>query len=1085
MMHSKAIYGTVSMLEKIRPAGAKTDHLFIGTMRFQYFTVVWNPDMRQLDTAQEFVDLSEKHMRDSQSRDRCLVDPTGQYMVMELFEGILNLIKIIKPRKGNLNYLDKPEQVRITELKVRSTAFLHTETKRPKLAFLYEDPKGDVRLATYRIVDEKSSYSTFSPEKGRENDIGDLDLGASHLIPVPKGEEEQKRYIVRNTAAAKAQLGGVIVVGETKFTYLDDESKAVVEYALDEASIFVAWERLDDLHYLLADIYGNLHLLTIIVDGAVVTDMELQSLGKTTKATVMVHMGSGLIYIGSHEGDSQVVRINLDSEDESIVLLQSMPNIAPILDFAVMDMGGRDGETQTNEYSSGQARLVTGSGVFENGSLRSVRSGVGLEDIGILADMEDVRAVFALRSNERSQANDTLVVSFPTETRIFKFDSQGDIEELENFRGVRLDHHTLLAMNISNGDQILQVTQSSATLLGPCGIVAQWHPPEGQQITAASANQSRLLLAANGVTLVSLDIRKQLRELAAQSLGDDDQVACIHVPSAPANIGIVGFWKSGSISMLDLQTLKIIHSEDLRRKDSASIPRDIAMAHLLPVALSGPTLFVAMEDGIVLTFNVDKDVTTSTGAALSGRKSIVLGTQQAQFRILPRKDGTGLFNVFATCEHPSLIYGAEGRIVYSAVTAENATYVCPFDSEAYPDSIIVATAENLKISQIDTERRTHVRTLPMGETVRRIAYSPKERAFGIGCIKREVFKGEEIITSSFRLVEEVMFGEMGKPFMLDDAVGQELVECVIRAELPVAHGNESHLERFLVGTSYLEDDDEKEDVRGRLLVFGVDSSRTPYLVSALVLKGACRRIAILDGKIVAALVKTVVVYSYEETTEASATFSKLATYRTSTCPIDLDITGNIIAVADIMKSISLVEYLPGRRGLEGSLTEVARHHEACWATAVTHLEDDSYLESDHHGNLLVLRRNTKGVTLEDRKKMEVISEMNLGEMVNSIQQIRVEPSATAMVVPKAFLGTVSLSPPFLSSPSAQNQHANKPGTQIDRRIHLPFLSHPPFIPRPAYAPAKPHERYNPDARQHGFQHLSQLQERGKGDCGTV
>ena len=43
---------------------------------------------------------------------------------------------------------------------------------------------------------------------------------------------------------------------------------------------------------------------------------------------------------------------------------------APILDFAVMDMGGRDGETQTNEYSSGQARLVTGSGGWEEGSLR-------------------------------------------------------------------------------------------------------------------------------------------------------------------------------------------------------------------------------------------------------------------------------------------------------------------------------------------------------------------------------------------------------------------------------------------------------------------------------------------------------------------------------------------------------------------------------------------------------------------------------------------------------------------------------------------------------------------------------------------
>jgi DNA damage-binding protein 1 len=990
------------MLAKIRPSGLNIDHLFVGTLRFQYFTVVWNPTTRQLDTVQKFVDMSEKHMRDSQSRDICLVDPTGRFMALELFEGVVSLIRTKKPKKDSGEYLDRPEQVRITELRVRASTFLYTETNRPKLALLYEDGKGgDIRLATYRIVDDKSQYSTFDHTKDRENEIGDLDLGASHLIPVPKGDAEQKRYIVRNATAAKAQVGGVIVVGETKMTYLDDESKAVVEYALDEASIFVAWERYDDLHYLLADDYGNLHLLSILVDGAVVTGIDVRKFGKTTKAMVMVHMGDGVLFIGSHEGDSQVVRLDLESEEDCITLLQTMPNIAPILDFAVMDMGDREGETQSNEYSSGQARLVTGSGAYEDGSLRSVRSGVGLEDIGVLGDMEDIRGVFALRSSDLSKANDTLIVSLPTETRILRFDSEGEIEEVESFRGFKQDQHTLLAMNVANGP-MLQVTPTSAQLLGigPTHIVAQWHPPPGQMITAASANESHVLLSANGVTLVTLDIQSGLQEVAVQNLVDDDQVACIHVPSHAPGIGIVGFWKSGSISILNIGNLQVIHSEGLRRTNDASIPRDIALAQVLPEELFGPTLFIAMEDGIVLTFNIDK-----SDYSLSRRKSIVLGTQQARFQILPRKDG--LFNVFATCEHPSLIYGSEGRIVYSAVTAEDATCVCSFDSEAYPDSIVLATFENLKICQIDTERRTHVRTLPMGRTIRRIAYSAKERSFGLGCIKRELFKGEEIITSSFSLVEDVLFNEIGKPYILDDSNGAELIECVVRAELPTAHGDHQPAERFIVGTSYLDDETDEKDVRGRILVFGIDQSRTPYLVASHIIKGACRQVAILDGKIVAALIKTVVMYSYTETTEASANLTKLATYRTSTCPIDLSVTDNIIAVADIMKSISLVEYKPGKEGLSDELVEVARHHQACWATGVTHIEGDSYLESDQEGNLIVLRRNVNGVTLEDRSRLEVTGEMNLGEMVNKIQKINVEPTQNAMVVPKAFLATVS------------------------------------------------------------------------------
>ena len=1001
MVHSQAIFGRVSMLEKVRPVGAATDHLFIGTLRSQYFTVAWNPESRSLDTVQSFVDVTDRHLRDSQSRDRCIVDPTGQYLVMELFEGILNLVKIIKPRKSVGGYLDRPEQVRITELQVRASKFLYSDTKQPKLAILYNDGKAnpEVRLATYRIVDDKGQYSAFNPLKDRENIFDDLDFGASHLIPVPKGEVEQKRYMVRNTVAAKAQLGGFIVVGEVKMTYLDDESGARVEYALEEASIFVAWERYDDLNYLLADNYARLHLLTLNVDGAVVTSLEMRLLGKITKATALVHMEDGLIYIASHEGDSQVVRVNLDLGEPGVEILQTMANIAPILDFAVMDMGGGDGEGQTNEYSSGQARLVTGSGAWEEGSLRSVRSGVGLEDIGILADIEHINGLFSLRSSGYHIVDDIVVVSLPIESRIFQFDPEGEIEELESFRGFALDQPTLLAASLHNG-LLLQVTNKSASIFNADGVVAQWNPPRCQVITAASANDSHLLLSADGVTLVSLDILQGLKEVAVLTLRNDSQVACVNVPNTIPNIAVVGFWKSGSISILNLLTLELIHTEDLRRADSTSIPRNIALTQLLPEDVSGPTLFVAMEDGVVLAFNVSKN-----DFSLSGKKSVVLGTQQAQFQILPRSDG--LFNVFAICEHPSLIYGSEGRIVYSAVTAEDATHVCSFNSRAYPDSIVVATPEHLKICQTDSERKTHVRTLQLGQTVRSVCYSQNERAFAIGCIQKELIEGEEIVSSNFRLVEDVMFGDLGKPFQLKDENGPELIECIIRTELPIQYGDGTRAERFIVGTSYLEDESKEANVGGRILVFGIDSGKSPYLIMSHVLRGACRKLAILDGKIVAALVKTVVIYQYAETTETAAALSKLATYRTSTCPISLDVSENIITVGDMMKSISLVEYVPGKEGLPDKLNEVARHMEAIWTTSVVHIEEQSYLESDHYGNLLVLRRNLNGVTLEDRKRLEMTSEMNLGEQVNKIVRIQVEPSATAMVIPKAFLATVS------------------------------------------------------------------------------
>src|SRR3569833_2866391 len=425
------------------------------------------------------------------------------------------------------------------------------------------------------------------------------------------------------------------------------------------------------------------------------------------------------------------------------------------------------------------------------------------------------------------------------------------------------------------------------------------------------------------------------------------------------------------------------------------------IAQVLPGQMSGPSLFVAMDDGNVVSFSVSK-----ADLSLSGRKSVILGTREARFHLLPQDDA--VCNIFVTTDHPSLIYSSEGRIIYSAVTAEDATYVCPFDTEAFPEAIAIATETQLKLSQIGTERRTHVTRLEMGETIRRITYSPSEKSFGLGCIRREIERGVEKISSYFRLVDEVVFDKVGEPFELRVFGGTEIVECVLRAELPDSFGNLA--ERFLIGTSILSDENTAradDTVQGRLIVLGVDSQRNPYPIMQRELKGACRCLAVMDDLIVCALTKTVVISQYEEQSAVEATLTRLASYRPSTYPVDLAIHGKIIAVADLMKSISLVEYVPGHDGEPAQLVERARHYQSAWATAVCHVEGETWLEADSQGNLMVLRRNPEGVTLEDRRRLEMTSEMNLGEMVNRIRGIAVETSPNAMIIPRAFLGTVS------------------------------------------------------------------------------
>lgn len=149
-----------------------------------------------------------------------------------------------------------------------------------------------------------------------------------------------------------------------------------------------------------------------------------------------------------------------------------------------------------------------------------------------------------------------------------------------------------------------------------------------------------------------------------------------------------------------------------------------------------------------------------------------------------------------------------------------------------------------------------------------------------------------------------------------------------------------------------------------------------------------------------------VVYSFEYQTMSTPFLQKKAAYRTATAPIDLAITNNIIAVTDLMKSVSLVQFTPGRSGLPDTLAEIARHYDTLWGTAVANVAENTYLEADAEGNLVVLQHDINGFSEEDRRRLRVTSEMLLGEMVNRIRRIDVTPTSGAIVIPRAFLATV-------------------------------------------------------------------------------
>lgn len=182
------------MLEKLRPVKSPTEQLFVGTDRYMYFVLSWDADKQRVHTVKSFVDNTDKTARDSLNQDRCLIDPTYQFMALQLYDGIVTVIPLGRSRKKKEalddGSLGDPIPARISALYIRSTAFLHTRNehkKEPKLAFLYEDIRQKVCLSI-RLLD----FSAGTSGEGGTADLDetldardDLDLSANHLIPVP------------------------------------------------------------------------------------------------------------------------------------------------------------------------------------------------------------------------------------------------------------------------------------------------------------------------------------------------------------------------------------------------------------------------------------------------------------------------------------------------------------------------------------------------------------------------------------------------------------------------------------------------------------------------------------------------------------------------------------------------------------------------------------------------------------------------------------------------------------------------------------------------------------------------------------
>ncbi|KAF2894969.1 hypothetical protein ILUMI_11202 [Ignelater luminosus] len=957
------LYGKVSVMKLFRPQYEKKDLLFIVTMRYNAMILECVSDGENLEIiTKAHGNVSDRIGKPSDTGIIAVIDPKARVIGLRLYDG---LFKIIPLDKDNSEL--KASSIRMDELQVMDVEFLHG-CSNPTIVLIHQDLNGrHVKTHEISLRDKE-----FVKIPWRQDNV---ETEASMIIPVP------------------SPLCGAIVIGQESILYHDGITSVAVAPPVIKQSTIVCYARVDPggLRYLLGDMAGHLFMLFLETesrgDGAdVVKDLKVELLGEISTPECITYLDNGVLYIGSRLGDSQLVKLNTKADENGsyVTIMESFTNLAPIMDMCVVDL-----ERQ------GQGQLVTCSGAFKEGSLRIIRNGIGIQEHASI-DLPGIKGMWALTVASVGKQDNTLVLAFVGQTRVLSLNGE-EVEETE-IAGFASDQQTFYCGNVTH-EQIIQVTPISARLVSAQSktLVSEWKPHTEKNISVVACNSEQIVVST-GSDLYYIEIHPN--ELIMKGhVTLDVEIACLDISplgenATSAQLVAVGLWTDISAYILRLPDLSEAYKENL---GGEIIPRSVLMT-----CFEGHNyLLCALGDGSMFYFSLHKD-----SGMLTDKKKVTLGTQPTVLRTFRSLSTT---NVFACSDRPTVIYSSNHKLVFSNVNMKEVNHMCSLNAEAYPDSLALATDNCVTIGTIDEIQKLHIRTVPLQESPRRIAYQEQSQTFGVLSVRMDIQDstglnpsrpsastmtqsvtvsssvgslslgksgvsgmsganttpeyGQEIEVHNLLIIDQHTFEVLHAHQLMQQEYAMSLISCQL--------GDDPNT-YYVVGTAIV-NPEEAEPKQGRLLIFQwADSKLTP--ISEKEIKGSCYSLAEFNGKLLASINSTVRLFEWTAEKELRLECSHF----NNIIALYLKTKGDFVLVGDLMRSMTLLQY----KTMEGSFEEIARDYNPNWMTAVEILDDDVFLGSENSFNMFVCQKDSAATTDEERLQMQEVGQFHVGDMVN-------------------------------------------------------------------------------------------------------
>ncbi|KAF8333519.1 mono-functional DNA-alkylating methyl methanesulfonate N-term-domain-containing protein [Cantharellus anzutake] len=744
-----------------------------------------------------------------------------------------------------------------------------------------------------------------------------------------------------------------------------------------------AYAEIDSQRMLLADQYGRLAILLCLCtpDSGAINELKCRVLGEVNSPSTITYLNDGIVYVGSHFGDSQLVRIlqtpvkHENGTVSRVEVLETYKNIAPIVDAVIT-------------HTDGSSQVVTCSGGYNAGSLRVVRKGADFKELVAVERMPRISAMWPLRFPSYDKIDRFLLYSTLYSTALIDISDSGHLEEMtpDRFPDLERGRPTLAAGSLDgyDGNAFVQVTNNRVIILDLSigAKISEWPTPKNSRrsivsITVACVNPTQIALALQGGELLYLIIDKDMKIIEQSSRifrdgGEPREVCALSInpmwSSFPheSRVLAAAFWGSNAVNLLKLPTLQPVSAIPLSQGES-HLPRSVL---LHTFGDTQPYLLAGLADGSLVAYELEK-------RTLEPRGKRVMGLGNLPMILTPCRHGADKPVVFVSGNRPAVLFLDNGRLQHSPIVLKASRgfgftkCAALIHSVKYPDALLLAGPDNLVIGQLRELHKLNIRTIPLGlDNPHKICYDPDNKVFGLGILRNEPSGLNELSvesTPSFRVLDELTF-ETFHDFNLPSSeevtsIGSFLLSCsgtvsryfVIGTEITAPIPNSPH--------------------RGKIRVHRMVSVHAVDDITTLPVNGGVASLDCVDNKVVACVNSAVILYELAQTeSDLRPTLIKLASWDRGYHLHTVRVRGDVLVTADALRSLDVLTY----SGKGFSLR--ARDHSALWPIAMETVDGEHIMVAEAWGHKNLFTYKAEGGLL-DR-----IGTYHLGERITSLQK---------------------------------------------------------------------------------------------------